>query len=133
MSLTVLRDKTGPDADAKRSAMRRLGADLDVVPDEAQPRLITFARLRHNETAMHVILPPRPKPWWAFWRKPPAPRAIFVIGRGTEWYHVYTKRDEIEDSMWYYRKERVGPQLAAVLATLWVNRENLVEDPDARG
>lgn len=128
VNLTVLRDKGGPDADPKRTAMRRLGADLAIVPDEAQPRLVHFREWSACE--MHVVMPPRRRRWWEFWRASSS-RAIHVYGHGCEWYPAWTSITDGGRLRVHWRSGRpIDSATSAILATLWVNREKLVERKD---
>ena len=114
---------SGPNKDASREALRRLGADVTVVPDESKPRLVFFEELEHR-TAMHVVFPATPW-WYVFWFGRRPPRAWTVVGNGTCWYVADVGRNGAYT--WDAHRGRVGPQTSAIYATLWVNREKVVE------
>lgn len=122
---------TGPNEDDGRNALARLGANVRVVPDETQPRLVYYEELdglKGPRCAMHVVMPA--DPWWHFflWRPRRPTRALTVMGLGTHWTKVtHVLR---EDGGWIYEGmpySDVLPRTAAILALLWVNREKIVE------
>jgi hypothetical protein len=117
---------TGPNKDASREALRRLGAPVTVVPDETKPRLIYFADLVSGNTAMHVVLPATP--WWhCFWLGWRPQHALMVVGRGTYW--DVASVDEKGYRVKYYPLDRghIDSRRAVLIAGLWVNREKVVE------
>lgn len=115
---------TGPNKEPGRNALKRLGADIAVVPDETKPRLVYYASLEGGHCVMHVVLPAYP--WWrGFWGGWRPQRARVVMGHGSYWWLVSQIGNDGTHKPEY--GGRVGPRTSIILAGLWVNREKIVE------
>lgn len=104
-----------------RTALKRLGADVS--PDVTKPRLIKYDEAKSGMIVLHVILPAKSRRGWFRGMSPPT--ALVAIGSGVSWKECSVQ--VLDDRLFFQPLKRCTPELCAVLADLWLKREELAE------